>query len=115
MSFRNDKTLEERKTESRKIITKYPEKIPVIIECKDNIQIDKKKFLAHKDHTIGQFLHIIRKRIKCNEGEGLFYFINNKIPLSSESMVEVYKKNCDGDGFLYIDIIVENTFGNTFK
>ena len=38
-------------------------------------------------------------------------FINNKIPVLSESIGSIYKQNKDEDGFLYIQISLESTFG----
>ena len=114
-SFKESKSYIERKTESSKIIEKYPDRIPIIVEksikstLKDNI--DKKKYLVPKTLSFSQFIYIIRKRIKINESEALFVFVNNKIAPSNLSIETIYNKSKDEDGFLYVIYTNENTFG----
>lgn len=65
MKFKAEHKLDQRKTESLRILQKYPDRIPVICEKSDksSIQdIDKKKYLVPQDLTCGQFLYVIRKR-----------------------------------------------------
>ena len=79
-NFKKSKTENERLTESSKIIEKYPNRIPIIIEKdkKSKIKdIDKNKFLVPNDMTLGQFMYVIRKRIKLDSSQALFFFINN--------------------------------------
>lgn len=114
LSFKNSKTLEERIAESKKIREKYPERIPIIVEKNEtsNVkEIDKKKYLVPKDLSFSQFLFIVRKRINLNQSEALFLFVNNKLVPSNKSIAEVYDKEQDKDGFLYIIYNNENTFG----
>ena len=66
-NFKKSKTENERLTESSKIIERYPDRIPIIVEKdkKSKIKdIDKNKFLVPNDMTLGQFMYVIRKRIK---------------------------------------------------
>ena len=42
--------------------------------------IDKKKYLVPGDLTVGQFVYVIRKRIKLEHEKTLFIFINNVLP-----------------------------------
>jgi len=63
VNFKGSKSEEERLTESTKIIEKYPDKIPVIVEkyVKSSIKnIDKNKYLVSGDMTMSQFIYIIR-------------------------------------------------------
>lgn len=64
-SLLDTKSFEERLSESDKVLKKYPERIPVIVEplIKDIVNIDKNKFIVSKDMTFGQLIYIIRKRI----------------------------------------------------
>ena len=60
-------------TESERIRNKYPDRIPVICEKteKANIDdIDKKKYLVPADLTAGQFVYVIRKRLKLPPEQG---------------------------------------------
>ena len=42
--------------------------------------IDKKKYLVPGDLTVGQFVYVIRKRIKLEHEKTLFIFINGILP-----------------------------------
>jgi len=100
--------------ESERILEKYPNRVPIIVNKKkdSNIQdIGKSKFLVQKDMHINQFIYIIRKRLKLKPNEAIFVTINNKICPSNESLSEIYEKNKNIDGYLYIIYSSENTFG----
>ena len=114
VDFKQNYSLEKRKIESERIRNKYPDRVPVIVEKSKNSNIpdiDKKKFLVPKDISVGQFLHVVRKRIKLKPEEALFMFVNNTLPPNSALMSFLYDKHKDEDLFLYITINGENTFG----
>jgi len=112
-SFQNLNTFENRCKESAKVLDKYPDRIPVIVETNDNLlpPIDKKKFLVPKDITVGQFQYIIRRRIKLKPETALFFYINNILPPTSSLMSQIYDEHQNEDKFLYIIYNGENTFG----
>ena len=113
--FKKTNPLEVRTTESQRMISKYPDRIPVIVERNHSskiAEIDKKKYLVPVDLTVGQFIHVIRKRIKLDSTEAIFIFIKNKVPSSSSLMSTIYSEYKDDDGFLYVKYSGENTFGN---
>ena len=113
-SFKNKHLLENRLIESNKIRLKYPDRIPVIVEKKENSQIldiDKNKFLVPYDLTLSQFVYVIRKRMKLAPEMAIFVFIQNQIPTQHVLMTELYHDYKDEDGFLYITYSGENTFG----
>ena len=65
--------------------------IKKLFEIKQQIkQIDKKKYLVPKDITVGQFVFIIRKRIKLSQEKAIFLFLNNNIPPTSSLISELY-------------------------
>jgi len=108
-------SLDKRKAESSKIRSKYPDRIPVICEKaeKSNIpEIDKKKYLVPSDLTVGQFVYVIRSRIKVDPNTNIFIFVNNVLPPTAALMSALYEEQKDEDGFLYITYSGENTFGN---
>lgn len=113
--FKNTFPFVNRLDESQRILAKYPDRIPIICEknssCKDAPEIDKTKYLVPIDLTMGQFMYVIRKRIKLGPEKGLFLFINEKIPASTHLINEIYHTHRDSDGFLYISYATENTFG----
>ena len=113
-SFRNEHDLEKRASEAQRIRQKYPDRIPVICERderSDIPDIDKKKYLVPQDLTVGQFVYVIRKRIKLSPEKAIFIFINNVLPPTAALMSSIYEREKDKDGFLYITYSGENTFG----
>ena len=114
-SFKNIHTLDERKNESEKIRNKYENRIPVIVtkDPKSSLKyMDKNKFLAPNDLSLGQFLYVIRKRLELNEAETLYVFVNETILApTSQSMSQLYNSYKDEDGFLYLMYCSENVFG----
>lgn len=42
--------------------------------------IDKKKYLVPADLTVGQFVYVIRKRIKLSPEKAIFIFVNEILP-----------------------------------
>lgn len=102
--------------EADKILTKYPDRVPIIvtknIHSKTTPDIDKQKFLAPLDLTMGQFMFVIRKRIKLHPNIGLFMFVNNTVVCNTELVGSVYYNSHDKeDGFLHVVYSCENVFG----
>lgn len=115
LAFKQDHTLEYRTAEANKIKSKYPDRVPVIVEKVPNSQIeqiDKRKYLVPNDITIAQFMWIIRKRIDMVPEKALFLFVNRVVPSSAMTMGDIYLAHKDEDGFLYIMYSGENTFGS---
>eukprot|EP00735_Rhodelphis_limneticus_P005059 TRINITY_DN1675_c0_g1::TRINITY_DN1675_c0_g1_i1::g.17799::m.17799 TRINITY_DN1675_c0_g1::TRINITY_DN1675_c0_g1_i1::g.17799 ORF type:complete len:118 (-),score=46.86,sp/Q8VYK7/ATG8F_ARATH/81.20/7e-66,Atg8/PF02991.11/2.7e-50,APG12/PF04110.8/2.7e-06 TRINITY_DN1675_c0_g1_i1:310-663(-) len=113
-SFKQEHTLDKRKAEAARIRDKYPDRIPVIVEKhekSDIPDIDKKKYLVPSDLTAGQFVFVIRKRIKLSPEKALFIFVNKILPPTAALMSNLYEEQKDEDGFLYITYAGENTFG----
>lgn len=115
MSFKSTRSFEKRKQETLTVLTKYPDRIPIICEknslSKTSVEIDKKKYLVPYDLTIGQFVYVIRQRLKLSAEVGIYIFINGMIPPSSAFITNIYEQHKDEDGFLYITYAFENTFG----
>ena len=100
--------------ESRRILHKYPDRIPIICErgYGNSIgEIGKKKFLVPKDLTVGQFVHLIRKRLEMRADEAMFVFVNQSLPRVHASIEEIYAQHRSEDGFLYVKYSGENAFG----
>lgn len=114
--FRNTTCFEKRQNESKKILDRYPERIPIICERSqqhnDIPELDRKKYLVPNDFTIGQFLFIIRKRMRLSQEKAIFIFINNSLYPSNELLSKVYQTQKNEDGFLYISYSGETTFGS---
>ncbi|XP_004066862.1 gamma-aminobutyric acid receptor-associated protein-like 2 [Oryzias latipes] len=113
-TFKEDHSVEHRCIESAKIRSKYPDRVPVIVEKVSGSQIvdiDKRKYLVPSDITVAQFMWIIRKRIQLPSEKAIFLFVDKTVPQSSITMGQLYDKEKDEDGFLYVAYSGENTFG----
>lgn len=113
--FKNSFSYHDRLNESRRVLSKYPDMIPVICEKslgKDNPDINKNKYLVPLNLTVGNFLMVIRKRIKLLQShEALFLLINGTIPPTSATFRDLYLTYKDSDGFMYMTYTKENVFG----
>ena len=121
-SFRDQFTLDERISESNRIKSKYPDRVPVILECSKELDavITKKKYLVPKDISISSLPCILRNRSsKINSSKAIILFIDDKMPKSTSLMGEIYddylnskiRKKERIDEFLYIHATYESTFG----
>lgn len=116
VSFKSQHTFEQRKDESGRIRAKYQDRVPVICEKQENTvskigEIDKKKYLVPIDLTIGQFIYVIRKRLKLPADEAIFIMVKGFIPQVSTQLAVLYRDYKDEDGFLYVTYNGENVFG----
>ena len=62
-------SFEKRKDTSTRLLIKYPNLFPIILEKADNCElakISKTKYLLASNLTIGEFLYIIRKQIRIS-------------------------------------------------
>jgi GABA(A) receptor-associated protein len=115
-SFKDTHTIEQCQIEAKRILDKYPDRMPVIVERSpksepDIPDIDKKKFLV-PDLTVGQFVYTIRKRIKLMPEKALFLHFNNKLYSTSDLMRSVYEQEKDPERlFLFVTYSGENSFG----
>ncbi len=63
--------------------------------------------------AVGQFVHVIRKRIKLTPEKAIFIFVNNVLPPNPALMATIYDEHRDEDGFLYVTYNGESTFGGS--
>jgi GABA(A) receptor-associated protein len=113
-NFRENFTVEERLSESSRVTVRHPDRVPIIVEAKPNANLpdlDKHKYLVPKEMTVGQFLYVIRKRLKLKSEQAIFVFVDNKMPSTSELITTLYERSKNEDGFMYILYSGENTFG----
>jgi GABA(A) receptor-associated protein len=114
MKFKSEHTFDNRVAESGRVLSKYPDRVPVICEKNSKSLIDdldKKKYLVPVDLTAGQFVYVIRKRLRLPAEKAIFLFVASVIPPTSSNMATLYHQYKDRDGFLYITYSEENVFG----
>jgi GABA(A) receptor-associated protein len=115
-TFKSKNSLEDRKKESNRVLTNYPNKIPIIFEKTKRSEkipdIDKNKYLIPMNLTVGQFMFVIRKRMQLAPEMAIYIFIKGTtVPPTSALISSLYNNYKDEDGFLYLEYSGENTFG----
>jgi len=112
-SFKKTFSYERRFKDATAIKRKYPARIPIIVEAnKDVPALRKHKYLAPCDLTVGEFLHVLRRRIDIGPEQALFIFFDSGFLAPTGALLgAVYESNRDTDQFLYARLCLENTFG----
>lgn len=115
-NFKESHTFEKRKSECDRLKSKYPDKLPIIIEVSKkytNIlpSLPKSKYLLPYDITLAHFISILRNSMKLQPDNAIFLFTGNKIPSVTQLMGQIYEFSKDEDGFLYFTICGESVFG----
>ena len=116
-SFKQEFSKEKRQLEARRIRAKYPDRIPVVVEQarKEDFAVEemKRKYLVPGELTLGQFMYVVRKRLKLNAEKAVFLnTANGQIPPTTQLMGTIDEEHRDKeDGFLYMMYSAENTFG----
>lgn len=114
-SFAKENPIDVRLAESQRVLCKFPDRVPVIVETHKSlkdINRDKRKYIVPQDLTVGQFVYVIRKRLKLSPEKAMFCFIGHFLPATSNLMNSVYDKYKAKDNFLYVTVSSENTFGS---
>ena len=111
----NQEIQQSKNNDYTELLVKYPDRVLfyVIIDKNISHSITHKKFLVPKTYTFSEFIQKIRRLIHLNREEGLFYFINNEIPLMSSNVNFLYYKYRNPNGLVYIRILRETVFGKT--
>lgn len=71
------------------------------VEKSDIATIDKKKYLVPADLTVGQFVYVIRKRIKLSPEKAIFIFVDEVLPPTAALMSSIYEEHKDEDGYVF--------------
>merc|ERR1711957_995144 len=120
MALRDEIPFEKRSAESRRILAKYPDRVPVICgkgARSDLPDIDKKKFLVPGTMLCGEFKYIVHKHLAqgsapITSDQTIYLFVNRTSPKTGALMAEVYEQHKSDDGFLYVEYSAENTLGS---
>jgi GABA(A) receptor-associated protein len=116
MSSFTEKPVQQRRTEVYRLLKKYPDKIPVIIQKDKSCQFvtgtNINKFLVPADLTVGQLIYTLRQRVKLSPEQALFIFFNQQIVNTTSTMREIYTHyHNKEDEMLYATYSTESTFG----
>ena len=117
-SFKQEFALKKRQLEAQRIREKYPDRIPIILEqCTQADFPDetdmKRKYLVPGELTMGQFMYVVRKRMKLNPEKAIFLYTGSgHMAPSSQLLGDIDNQHADEeDGFLYLTYGAETTFG----
>ena len=93
------------------LLERFPQKVPVCVMNKlDENNITQKKFMIPRNHTISQFMSVLRTKLSLNSKEAIFIIINNTLAPSHSTINEMYNQHNENK-ILYVNLIKENTFG----
>jgi GABA(A) receptor-associated protein len=118
-----DIPLERRLEESTRMISKYPDRIPVILQRHARTQLlplEQKKFLVPASLSIREFQRVILTRLRIDHTTSIYLFAEHVdkdgrrkhiLLSSSQSAADVYQYWKNNDNFLYIYYSTEDTFG----
>ncbi len=113
-SFNSKYSPEKRLEDSQKIREKYPNRVPILVESRDKHlnQLIRHKYIVPNDINMGQFLFIIKSKIKLAKDEALFMSVSTKMCLIPQTQVigNVFKEYNEF-GYLYVTIDKESVFG----
>ena len=113
--YRQRVSLQDRKITAERIISQHCDRVPVVVECSEQLHMEhplkKNKFAVPYELTMAQFMFVIRKHMKLEPEYAIFAFINNRLHPTTTPIGTIYAQEKADDGFMYIDIFQESTFG----
>lgn len=118
--FRSKHTLEKRQALSKRIRDEHAERVPVILELAKRTRgstqemppLKNEKVLVQTDSTVGKMILQIRASMNLRSDMALFLFVGRGvIPPTGALVGHIYERYKDADGFLYVTVTSESTFG----
>ena len=120
--YKDEVSLSTRISESNRVLSKYIDKLPVIIDCDKELDtvVKKRKFLVPKDISASYLISLIRSKGNLDSKKAIFIFCDDRLIQGQTMVGEIYDRymenlintnKFDGDKFLYFYISCENAFG----
>ena len=109
-TYKDSKTFSERKIDYNRLKAKYPLHVPVIID-KSEIKLKKYKFLIDNDMQMSHLIYAIRKQTELGPHEAMFIYVKNSLVQTNQIIYNIWEEYHEDDGFLYLTVSKENTFG----
>jgi len=129
--YRNAHSFEKRRDITNKIMSKFIDRIPVLVFSLDGANTDKpaSKFVVRRSDIFFNFIRMAKDYLKDiiqpDEYSSTFVFVekeysnpytkicsyNHMMPNTSETMGNIYNTYVNPDGFLYLYFGKENVYG----
>ena len=113
--YKEEHSLQERAEEVSRIISKWPGRIPIIMEKSPTshlLSLPKNRFLCPGGYSVHNFIGSLRRTINLPKDVALFVFINgHEIASGEASMKTIYDQKKDEDGFLYVMFSEQEVMG----
>lgn len=106
--YNSEENIELRRKRSAAVIKKHPTHVPVYV--RSNYKM-KNKYLVERTVPVVQLYKDLVARLSSPEESFTLFTENNTLLNFSHSMGEVYDVYKNEDGFLYLKIMSEHTFG----
>jgi len=101
--------------DAQTLLARYPGFVPVIVVPSKDIHISKLKFLFPNNESFAYCFANIRKYIKLDAKQAVFYLVDNKLINQSQivgNFYSQYRLNKDPkNAFIFISVFKENCFG----
>lgn len=109
-------TMTPRSNSRCRALFKHPGLVPVEVVHEQGSS-DKKlgtyKYLVQPDMSMGQFMSMLRARLKIDATEGVFLMVGDVLAKNSSTMQDLYALHQDSDNILVITVAKERVFGFT--
>ena len=114
--YKINNSLDNRKSQYRKVMENHPDSVPVILERAKGctiIKTIKTKYILSKELTMAELVKIIRERLELSPERAIFLLVNGERSLTmTEELGSIYDKFKDkNDGFLYMTYSDEMVYG----
>ncbi|GFU19442.1 gamma-aminobutyric acid receptor-associated protein-like 2 [Nephila pilipes] len=103
--YKKRKSLASRIEESEEIRRLYPSSVPIILEKTPNGKVataQKEKYLVPRSVTVADLLLMVRKNIFLGLDSSIYLIAAGKVLSPNRTMGEIFDKEKDEDGFLYL-------------
>lgn len=112
--FKQCNTLEKRISTSERVISRYPDKVPIIVVLPKEFK--KKPFLKYlvaRDLNMHYIIQLVRKNIKIDHSKAIFILTEcGHLSTASNDVGSIYCKYKNEDGYLYLQVKIEVCFGS---
>lgn len=117
-AFQSTYTLEARREFSDRCRTNHPGNIPIYVYIHPSyhriLELRNNKYIVSGDYTVAEFKHMLTVSLQpTNKHTHVILMFTDKgeLPVATAPIVDLYERQKDTDGILYVQLIGESTFG----